>query len=1132
MSASQTISRILQHEKSVEALKLLNNAIVTSRLYPPDAPQAANAIERGYKGLKLFLREKGPLLFSLQNDSPCLSGKPLDQETLDSFPNLIVFRQLRMLGLSQLLLGAEMDRFAFGQILHVFNAPIEKAKKAGGGMALITSLGLASYFSDEQEKPERPSEKEGGAEPVKSQSHKLVKVRPELLACLYGTAQSPTIQVELRKMLAATDSAVELLAAGVGHILQDILKKGEIVASPLFPTMLKGAEAKIEEKEHGQVLLGLSRLLVESLRGPVLCVLLSQDYPEGFGEKFYDGLLGFLNREKLTAIFVLFREQLAKARLAEGDKSPRVEFLGKAMLRLMNSGKGKHYLGQEKAKALIHEGEAARKKQRIDTGVQGLLKGNLNMLKNDELVLYLPEAITEMLNAKAESSAETLIKEIAAYLREKGETVGDTLLSAVLSIGNNLVADGRLVLIDIFQKQLMAIVLEAAIEETLLKKVVSFLHQVMQESWNLGDNRRGDDILNFFYMIRSGQIGRSTVLKEVIAKIQDRGIQRANLPTLLAECLASPLDEALGYRLVLQGPVAVRFLVESLINTENTADRIKIIDLLTSNTSFTTSIIQERLPEHMPWYGKRNLLKLLGEAGREEDAQSVLPYLHHDDFRVQREAFLCIFKIGGKSRKKLLLAALADSSELIKVQLIDGLGSVCDNEVAERLIDELLAAGETISDKNRTDILLQLLDTLGRSANAEALKGIETFLQTRAQRSTKNIPNHVFRAAEKARGHLENDLREARKKHQQVGQLRKNALKQAAKSSKTTKDQRTITGLPQEQTVRTLLARGDNPAAMDLLVQMIEKAARIRNFPQAEKLREWLVEIDSTAFAHIIQAAEILDREKIAAIDKGHLEIWNRLYEHLTTEEFAAVYHAQKHKKYLDEEVVVSQGAMQTSLFFINTGKVKLSFRDKDKEVLIKTLGSGEIFGAGAFFHASVWTISVASVGPSGISSLKIDKLQAWSEPFPGLEGKLQDFCSKFENIEECLKKSAQDRRLQKRYNIVGRAPTTLLDNSGLSIGANAMVELSDISVGGISYQVRISKKENARLLLGRKVEMKLPTGEKTREFAVVAGDILAVRSTFAAESDYSVHVKFDTVLSDRQLQEIIKAVHGDAPVR
>jgi len=89
----------MQQGKRVDALKLLNNAIVTSRLYPSEAPQVANAVERSYTGLKLFIREQGPLVFSFKDDAACIDGQPLDQETLDLFPNLVVFRQLRMLGL-------------------------------------------------------------------------------------------------------------------------------------------------------------------------------------------------------------------------------------------------------------------------------------------------------------------------------------------------------------------------------------------------------------------------------------------------------------------------------------------------------------------------------------------------------------------------------------------------------------------------------------------------------------------------------------------------------------------------------------------------------------------------------------------------------------------------------------------------------------------------------------------------------------------------------------------------------------------------------------------------------------------------------------------------------------------------
>ena len=41
---------------------------------------------------------------------------------------------------------------------------------------------------------------------------------------------------------------------------------------------------------------------------------------------------------------------------------------------------------------------------------------------------------------------------------------------------------------------------------------------------------------------------------------------------------------------------------------------------------------------------------------------------------------------------------------------------------------------------------------------------------------------------------------------------------------------------------------------------------------------------------------------------------------------------------------------LQETLFFINSGKVKLYFDDKGSEVLVKTMGRGEIFGAESFF--------------------------------------------------------------------------------------------------------------------------------------------------------------------------------------
>jgi CRP-like cAMP-binding protein len=1114
--------------KSIEALKLFNNTIVTSRLYPPEAPQVATAVDRGYKGVKLYLRLYGDLQYSLKGANPYLCGQPLRQEILDSFPNLVVYRQLRLLGLSKLVISSEMDRFAFGQLLSVFNASVEKIKNEGGGLEYVTSLGLASYFPDQIGESDESAAKEGRSDDIRPR--KLVKVRPEMVACLFGKDKRPVIEAELQKKMAITETAIDILAACVAHILQDIQKKKMIVVSRNFSLILEKAETLIETNNRTEVALGLAKVLVENLKEPALCVLLAQEYPDGFGSTVYDGLISFLTTEKLAGIMVLFREQLEKAKRIGGVNSSQVQFLGEALLLLMNSKKGKHFLSTEKARTIIHEGERERRKRRLEAGIKGFLQGNSNLLKSEELVDYLPDAVRQIQKNTGGADVALLLSEMVASLKKGSEEVKKSLLKSLITVGENLIVDGQWSDVDLILEPLMEEVRNGGSGDVLLEKTVSLLQQVMQKSWQDGENARGDGILTFFHQIRSGQIPHPASIKTIVGKVQDRGIRRANLPRLLARCLAAPKDETLSCRLILQGPVVLHFLVESLINTDNATDRLKIIDLLTYSPNFLPSVVHERLQEHMPWYGKRNLIKLLGETGNEEDAESVLPYLRHDDFRVQRESFLTLYKIAGRNRKRLLLKALEESSEAIKVQIVGALASFCDSEVAGKLA-ELLASHEQFAEKNRNDLLLQLLETLGRCSCLPAHKAVHAFLQTREQRATRKIPEQVWAAAEKAMKFLQNELQQTRKKHVQASQLRKNALKQAAKISKTTITQRVITGLPQEQAVRTLLSRGDKTAAVEQVLELIERVARLHNFVQAEKLREWLIEIDSAALSQILQAAEIIDREKIASIDKGHLEIWSGLYDILTTDEFSAVYHALKHKKYENEEIIISQGALQGALFFINSGKVKVYFDDHGSEVLVKTMGRGEIFGGDAFFEASVWTISVAAIGTSEISILKLDALQQWTEDFPGLESKLYNFCKKFEKIEDFIKRSSNDRRLHKRYRISGRVVSTLLDNRGRSIGTNSKVELSDISEGGLSFLVRISQKENGRLLLGRKMQIKLPVVEKFRDGITLIGDILAVKNTYAVENDYSLHMKFDSLLDRKQLHDIVMTMRRESQV-
>lgn len=1114
--------------KSIEALKSFNNTIVTCRLYPPEAPQVITAINRGYTAVKFYLGLYGNLEYSLKGRNPCLCGQPLTQEILNSFPNLVVYRQLLLLGLSKLVLSSDLDRFAFGQLLSVFKASVEKIKSEGGGADYIISLGLASYFS---ETTGQYFENTGNLNRTGGfRARSLEKVRPEIVACLFGKDKRPVIEEELQTKMATASTAVDTLTACIVHILLDIQKRKRIVASPYFPLMLKNAETLIATANREEVALGLAKVFVDSLNEPALGVLVVQEYPDGFGCAVSDALIALLTTEKLAGTIRLLKDQLVKAKRVGEVNSSLVQCLEKGLNILVNSKKGKQFLRTEKVRETILDGEKERRKRRLEAGVQGLLQGNISLLKSEELVAFLPDAIRQIQKKTDGTEVSSVLDNMVAYLREGGEEVKEPILKSLIAIGETLIADGRRSQVDHLLELLVDQIRKGGAGDRHLEKIVTLLQQVMQKSWEDENNDRGDGILRFFFQIRSGQIPCSASIKMTVGKVQDRGIRRAYLQHLIAQSLAAPADEALSFRLIHQGPIALRFLVDSLITTDNASDRLKIIDLLMYSPDYLPSIVHERLQEHMTWHGKRNLIKLLGETGREEDAESILPYLRHEDLRVQRETFLTLYRIGGGNKKILLLRALEECSESIKIQIVEALATFCDPEVAGKLV-ELLASHEQFSEKNRNDFLLQLLDTLGRCPCPEAYKGVHTFLQTRGQRATGRIPDQIWVLAEKALKFLENELQQTRKKHIQASQLRKNSLLQATKMSKSVVPQRVITGLPQEQAVRRLVARGDKTKAAAQLLELIERTARLRNFVQAEKLREWLIEIDSMALSQIFRAAEIIDQEKIASIDKSHLEIWSGLYDILTTDEFSAVYHALKHRRYKNEEIVINQGALQATLFFINSGKVKLYFADKGHEVLVKTMGRGEIFGGGAFFEASVWTISVAAIEPSELSILKQNTLQKWTEDFPGLESKLYDFCKKTERVEDFIKRSSNDRRVHKRYQISGRVITTLVDNRGRSIETNSMAELCDISEGGLSFLLRISQKENGRLLLGRKMQVKLPMEEKDGDSITLGGEILAVKNIYAVEQEYSLHMKFDSLIDRRQLQDIVTAMSQESKV-
>ena len=324
-----------------------------------------------------------------------------------------------------------------------------------------------------------------------------------------------------------------------------------------------------------------------------------------------------------------------------------------------------------------------------------------------------------------------------------------------------------------------------------------------------------------------------------------------------------------------------------------------------------------------------------------------------------------------------------------------------------------------------------------------------------------------------------------------------------------------------EKLVDKHIADGDMDAAVKLLFKMIVKYAREKNFTKAEQIRERMLAVDPMALDEIISSAEIIEEEKSQALDPIHMQIWSKLYDMLDTEEKNELYFAMQDAVLEINQPVFLQGKLDTNLYFINQGQLKMIYQDKAGDVLLYSLGPGQLAGQENFFTNTVCTTSLVTLSNVNLKYLEKRALLKWKNEFPALEQKLVDFCAGFKNATALLQSKKMDRRALPRVKLSGKGLIQLLNRAGEPIGKSFKGHLSDISVGGLSFEIRISKENTARLLLGRRISVAFKYSKSIPNISVDQSGTIVGVYPFPFE-DYSIHVKFDKML-DRSVIDAIQ---------
>ncbi len=467
--------------------------------------------------------------------------------------------------------------------------------------------------------------------------------------------------------------------------------------------------------------------------------------------------------------------------------------------------------------------------------------------------------------------------------------------------------------------------------------------------------------------------------------------------------------------------------------------------------------------------------------------------------------------------KKVLLRMLSDGAEINKPHIINALVPLADEEVANVLLP-VLQQRDTFHPDIKEKLLLSLCWALGGSATYDAVAPLKKVLKAYTS-TTSPAGREIEAAARLAIQQLESI--QSGKAKAPVGETSLKAppsAKENPTQSGHIENSSEESGL-EEQQIQELLGRGQKREAITLVMQLITGNAKAKRFEKAEHLRDWLMQIDSMALTESIRAAEIIEEEKRASISTEYFETWKELLNTLSAEESSSLYHAMTPRNYSEGEMVVKRGEFLPALFFINSGHVQMYADSQGREVSLKNYGQGEIMGGDTFFDASVWTVNAVSKG-AFISLLTLQRLKSQKDNCPALYGKLQDFCMRYISPGDLFRKTNRTRRNFERKKVSGRVTIDLLDQHGNETGLGGKGELLDISKGGVALSLRFSKKKSAAALLGQKIRVNIRP-DASLEPIMCVGQVMTVRCHDFIGNDYSLHIQFESELSNAEIQRI-----------
>ncbi len=765
----------------------------------------------------------------------------------------------------------------------------------------------------------------------------------------------------------------------------------------------------------------------------------------------------------------------------------------------------------ENIKQNIAVAEKERRELRLTYNFNEFLKGNVQVLKNDEFyaelevyVLGQPENRDKLIKLLIRLGEGAVTEPIA--IRERA--------LALLSSATQLYLEQN-------DAEIISVLVDAICQwlrfETQFLPGLSVLNKRLEDVlvWFLTNAywAEAEEVFVLLYRIQCGSLKKSKAIQSLTSKTL-HNLKKKDLVERLTEGYLLENKQQYLFQNILNsiGHKAAIYILNRVIHSHNRSERIVLLNLLPSFGSTVIPILEDCLKQSPPWAVVRNVIYIVSEIGKDKYYWLVEKYFVHSDERVQHEMIRCVLKLGGQKMTQRLLEGLALVQDRLKIHILRLLVEHSDNDEKVKLTLLQLAQQRTTDfSPSSQELLFAVIAAIKEFPCRESIVQLEKMQDEYTnKKGAEQLLLHISEALKVLVPKMRHNLQNVDNYREDVSFENDQIEQQRAVQ----KIRRT------EEDIKALLAEGEAQEAGQLVYSQAVAAAQIKDFAVATLLHNRLLEVNPMALEEAVQLGEIIEEQKNSSIAGHHLQIWSELYEEMTTEEFNALYYSLRQENYHKGDIIVQKGETDTNLYFLNSGYISLSAVISDKEIFLKRMQPSSILGGEQFFSPSIWTVSLKALSEIQVHVLDYSTFKKIGEQFPEIEAKLQKYCRKHTQVPELLKMSGDDRREYPRYPVLLPTRSTLLDPFGYKGKREFKGELLDVSKQGLAFTIKISNWNNARLLLGRHIVTTIIT--KDEELSQQNGVIVGVRLHEPTMTDFSIHIKLTTKMDETTYKKIL----------